>query len=136
MANRRTHIGVAMAIGGVLDTFIQIQSIRNGEQDEFNVGELIFASVLGVLGGATADLLEPATSSWHRKGFHSLGLGAIGIAASYHPRLKHTLVGRMMKVFATAHGSHLFLDMTTPRGLPWIHPKIDKAVGLKPLSFA
>lgn len=136
MASRNTHVGWAMAIGGMLDAAVQLQSIRNGEQQEFNVGELICAVVVGGLGGMAADLLEPATSSWHRKGFHSLGMGVICLIASHHPSLKSSPQGRMIKVLAAAHGSHLFLDAQTPRGIPWLHPMLDKAMGLRSFSLS
>lgn len=136
MANKKTHVGWAMAIGGMLDAAIQLQSLRNGEQQELNVGELICAVVVGGLGGMAADLMEPATSSWHRKGLHSLGMGMACLIASYHPSLQSSKKGRMIKVLAAAHGSHLFLDAQTPRGLPWIHPMLDKAMGFKPLTLS
>jgi len=135
MANSKQHAQAGMWIAGIADTLFQISEIRNGDRDEFDFLELLLVTGTGGLAGVAADVLEPATSSWHRKAIHSVGVAALGTTATYHPKLKTTFVGRLLKSAAFAHCSHLILDARTPRGIPWLHPKLDQIVGLKALCL-
>lgn len=138
MANRKTHLGWGMALSAMVDTAIQLDNIRTDRQEQFNFWELGGALLVGCAGGAFADVMEPSSigGSHHRKELHSLGFGMLAALGAAHPKNRNTIQGRLMQVLAIAHLSHLALDIKTPRGLPWIHPKVDKALGLKSLSFA
>lgn len=135
MANKKQHVCAGMWIAGIADTIFQISEIRNGDREDFDFLELLAVTGLGALAGIAADILEPATSSWHRKLFHSVSVAAIGTTATHHPKLKNTFMGRLLKSAAFAHCSHLLLDARTPRGIPWMHPKFDKTTNLKPLRL-
>ncbi len=137
MANKARHVNYAVPLALAVDAIKQVQSIRAGEQEEFCWLELLGAGLLGYVGGTLVDVLEPASigGSWHRKGLHSLSAGACLAAATFLPENKNTVGNRLLQVFAAAHLSHLFLDVRTSRGLPWFHPKLDRAIGLRALSF-
>jgi membrane-bound metal-dependent hydrolase YbcI (DUF457 family) len=135
MANRKKHMQAGMWIAGIADTISQIEEIRSGDRDEFDLLELLIITGAGALAGIAADFLEPATSSWHRKAIHSVGIATLSTTATYHPRLKNTFVGRLLKSAAFAHCSHLLLDARTPRGIPWLHPNADSFLCLIPLRL-
>lgn len=137
MANKSRHVNYAVPLALLVDTVKQVQSIRAGEQEEFCFLELLGAGFVGYLGGTLVDVLEPASigGSWHRKGLHSLCAGACLAGATFLPEKKNTFGRRLCQVFAVAHLSHLFLDVRTSRGLPWFHPKLDRAIGLRAISF-
>ncbi|MFA5689643.1 MAG: metal-dependent hydrolase [Kiritimatiellales bacterium] len=138
MANGKTHASLGVVAGTVADTMFQIQRLRAGEQEEFSLPEVLGAGLVGYLGGTLVDILEPASigGSWHRKSLHSFAGCACLVAAACLSENKNTAGYRLLKVFVAAHLSHLFLDVQTPRGLPWIHPKADKLIGLKALRLS
>lgn len=135
MANRQQHLRTAALTAGIADTVFQLAEIRNGNREEFDFLELVVVAGAGALAGITADILEPATSSWHRKTIHSVGIAIMSAAAAYHPKLKSTFMGRVLKSAAFAHCSHLLLDARTPRGVPWLLPKVDRSLGLDPFKL-
>lgn len=137
MADRKIHVGWGIALAAAVDTAVQLDNIRTGRQEEFNYWELGGALLAGCAGGAFADVMEPSSigGSHHRKGMHSLGFGVLVSLGAAHPKSRNTVLGRLCQGLVVAHLSHLALDIKTPRGLPLIHPKLDKAIGLKSLSF-
>lgn len=136
MANRQEHLKTGMWIAGIADTIFQLAEINNGDREEFDFLELPAVTGAGALAGIAADVLEPATSSWLRNLFHSVGIAALGTTATHHPKLKNTFWGRLLKAATFAHCSHLALDAHTPRGIPWVHPKTDRSLGLNPFKWS
>lgn len=67
MANRQTHLDIAISAGLVLALFA-----AKGDTLSALLAEA--AGVVGssALGGLLPDAIEPGTSSWHRKSFHSV----------------------------------------------------------------
>ena len=120
MANRKRHVNWGVASALTIDATTQLYNIRTGRQQEFNFWELCGAGLVGYAGGVVADVLEPATSSWHRKSFHSVGAGTLLTISAFQPKNSTTVQGRLLLSFSAAHLSHLILDSQTPRGLPWI----------------
>ena len=137
MAKKTHHANWGMALSAIADTVVQLGNIRAGRQEKFSFWELGGALLLGYAGGTLADTLEPSGvyGPNHRSTLHSLGLAAIMATTAAHPKNRGTIQGRLMQAFAWAHFSHLALDIKTPKGLPWINPKFDRAMGLKSLSF-
>lgn len=120
MAGRKKHVEWGAVFGGATNTLVQLARIRSGEQDEFSVIEFVVATATGAVGGAVADILEPATSSWHRKFFHSISLGATLCAVACRSGTQKSTTGRIFQSSVAGHTSHLLLDALTPRGLPLI----------------
>jgi hypothetical protein len=74
MPNRVTHLPV----GGFAGMTTAALLARN-ESVECVILESIGGLVGGIIGGITPDLLEPATSPWHRKFCHSYVAGGGGL---------------------------------------------------------
>src|SRR5262245_29269949 len=77
MADRKTHTAVAVVSGVVAAAVVEKEP-----QDGFRRAlQLVGGGVGGYIGGRLPDVLEPATSSWHRDFCHSwlVGAGAVGV---------------------------------------------------------
>lgn len=131
MANSQQHAAIGAALGAVLLGGIELfrQSSRANADPHYNpdwdgvIGKTLLGAIGGSIAGLLPDILEPATSPFHRQFFHSLtvaGLltvtgGKIIVSETIDPELKElllTLIG--------TYGSHLVLDARTPMGLPFI----------------
>ena len=75
MANGKTHLAVGIASGGAYAALA-----RNRTQDNDWLLDLLAGMVGGYIGAKLPDILEPATSSWHRDFFHSFAVGAGTVA--------------------------------------------------------
>lgn len=118
MPNRTTHVFAGGAIG------LAIASMDKQKNDVSH--QPPFAGLVGAVGGRLPDLLEPATNPNHRQFFHSiLVLGTICVSMyeiyqwSPESNLEKFIRGFLLKLFG-AYGSHLLLDMRTPKGLPLV----------------
>ena len=130
MANKPEHDLVGVLFGAAAAV------ITSQAKD---AGEALQAAAAGALGGLAGsrlpDTLEPPTHPGHRSLFH--GVAANGAAAYFgtKPLVKWRLrttdpngdrdpAARLVSAFAvgaaTGHASHILLDSTTPKGLPWI----------------
>jgi len=116
MPRRDLHFLTGALVGAGIHA---IESRRNGEPVTFS--DLAIFSLGGGIMACLPDMLEPADHPNHRQFFHSLlALGLIGCG------LDNTLKNgncderqkRVYKVLAGAYGSHLLLDISTPKGLP------------------
>jgi membrane-bound metal-dependent hydrolase YbcI (DUF457 family) len=115
---------------------MQLENVWTGRQKTFDVWELLGAGAIGYAGGVVADVLEPAVHSWHRGFFLSISAGGFLTLPLWVRRKRTSMRDRLWAAFVGSHISHLILDSQTPRGLPWIDPKIDTFAGLKSLSFS
>lgn len=77
---------------------------------------------IGCLVGCLADQLEPASHPNHRKSFHSMGFGAFIIFALHGEHSKQWSVDEAAsaELFGYSYLSHLLLDLTTKKGLPFL----------------
>lgn len=130
MADFNKHLKVGAAVGGgsvlLIDFGIQISKINQGLQDKFNWEELLKYVLVGTIGGGFCgilpDLLEPATSPFHRQFFHSGTTASICVYSLL--KLQDSNLDQDTKNLLTSSGfgyiSHLVLDLKTPMGLPFI----------------
>ena len=141
MANRKAHVLIGAAAGGLLSYWLARQS---GSPNPFAEG--LGGAFTGALLGLAPDLIEPATSPSHRGTAHSLAAGALVLSGLRG--LGELAVTRRARAFvaarrAAAYGhdpaaaafndcfvsglllgpvpgyvSHLMADAATPMGLP------------------
>lgn len=80
MANRRIHLEIAIGVGLIL-------ALLAAKGDTLSALLAEAAGVVGgsALGGLLPDAIEPATSSWHRKSFHSVAALAGTSSLSVNP---------------------------------------------------
>jgi len=108
MPCRTAHL-VAGAIAGAV-----VASLHPGFGN-FETGQrILLGAGIGALGGILPDLLEPATSPFHRGAAHSVvafGIATRGSLATRRP---------IPAVLLAGFSSHLLLDAKTPAGLPWV----------------
>lgn len=115
LACGKVHTQVGAAVGA---------AISLADKNDISVinNPLIFGA-LGAVAGKLPDLLEPAINPHHRQFFHSyttMGLVGFGLfkAFEWEPEDGVKQFTRsLILVAGAAYLSHLFLDMTTPRGL-------------------
>src|SRR5262245_16853789 len=81
MPRRQAHQVISAVVGAV---FALAEAKSAGVEDPFL--EVVAGALSGWLIGALPDVLEPATSSWHRAGAHSLATG--GLVACTLPPLR------------------------------------------------
>ena len=99
MANARTHQVVGVISGLGVTALCRIREEKN-----VRLGELLGAGFGGAVGGALPDLIEPATSSYHRQFAHS-GVAAGGIvftALKGLPALRAKLDAKADELYAQA----------------------------------
>lgn len=94
------------------------------------LGYVFDRPVAGLLAGLApdADFLFPAALGWpfvHRGVTHAAValLAVVGIAALATDR-------RTLVALTAAYGSHLLIDITTPKGIPLVYPALDERVHL------
>ena len=122
MANFKTHFLVGAATGAVANLVKQASQKALDPGREFSWYELLAWSAAGGAIASIPDLLEPATSPNHRGFFHSIAFGALAIFALKGKHLDRidSEVKELLGLAAYSYLSHLFLDATTPKGLPII----------------
>jgi len=112
---------------GALSCIATLAAINDEPKKQSIAHDPFVVSILGVIGGALPDKIEPASiGPHHRQFFHSLvTLGAVGYgvykAYKWEPE---TDLGKCLRVAAmmlgVGYASHLIADSTTPKGLPVI----------------
>ncbi|MEW5922470.1 MAG: metal-dependent hydrolase [Candidatus Zixiibacteriota bacterium] len=117
--NCYVHRTAGFLVGG--GTYAALKKYEYNEQPDI-VGCFVYG-LLGSLIAELPDILEPANNPNHRGFYHSAAF--IGISGYLLYRLfKNGNVSRewnlICKVAAATYGSHLVLDSSTPRGLPFI----------------
>jgi membrane-bound metal-dependent hydrolase YbcI (DUF457 family) len=130
MANKNEHIRVGAIVGGACNFVWQISQLyaSNDESQDFfsvlckvNYWEVAgFAAIGGAVFGCLPDLLEPPNTPWHRGFFHSVGCGGALLYGAFGTHTETWELEDRMKIrsMALSYLSHLYLDSTTPMGLP------------------
>ena len=123
MANGGTH----MMVGGGLVLALYVIDQKLIKKEDLSFEGIVGSFVLGVVGGAMADWLEPAFHNPnHRQFFHSLipALVVLWGKDKLYEFLKLDEQGKKkLDWFLGAYGTHLALDFVTPKGLPIIGTK-------------
>ena len=100
---------------------VVMQSQSNSSALTFSpsFGRIFRSALLGGLGGALPDRLEPADTPNHRKFFHSLVVG-FGVAEATRRvlRMPPSNLRSDLLALLSGYGSHLVADAFTPRSLP------------------
>ena len=73
---------------------------------------------LTIFGSLLPDIVEPANDPRHRSNFHSIQLGLILVLCLLILLNELTPLTLLVVYIIAGYLSHLFLDATTPRGLP------------------
>lgn len=122
--NGKAHRVIGGATGFAYSILLHQEKLKEDPEAEFDVGSAIVYTTLGVLGGSLPDILEPATSPNHRGLFHSLAFGGVVMALVYgeHSEKWDPETRKLARTLAKAYLSHLAADLTTPKGLPLLHP--------------
>ncbi len=118
MANSRSHIVAGAVVG--LGVYTIWKLVRD---EEFKLSGAFSSLLVGAFFGLLPDLLEPALHPNHRSIFHSvIALGGAGCLG--YKVIKSPLDSESKSYVLTAlasFASHLVLDSTTPKGLPFLH---------------
>lgn len=118
MANAKQHalIGAGVgAVGWLLYCKLVDRSV--------DVGEVLLAAGVGMIGGLLPDLLEPAIHPNHRRFFHSYAATALLAHANRHVSQQLQMPAdtrAAIHLISLGFVSHLAADAHTPRGLPWV----------------
>ena len=114
--NRAQHM-----VGGTVASTGTYLWMKKTFQEEPTLEGFLLSLGTGIVIGTLPDILEPATSGHHRAFFHSATFATLGGYLLYK-LVKNGNIENELKiiggVLSSAYGSHLLLDMTTPRGLP------------------
>ncbi|MBZ5700413.1 MAG: metal-dependent hydrolase [Acidobacteriia bacterium] len=87
-----------------------------------DLGEIVLAAGVGLIGGLVPDLFEPAIHLNHRQFFHSYLAAGLLTGANHHVSQNANLRAETRTAIHLASlgfMSHLVADAQTPKGLPW-----------------
>jgi len=116
MPNRDKHLLIG-AVAGLAVYSLESKNVGV----PLNLGDAIPYMLGGGIVGCLPDILEPALNPNHRQFFHSLAFGG-GLGFYLDSILKDQKYDSSQKLLAkvliASYGSHLFIDGTTPKGLP------------------
>lgn len=130
MPNRKVHIKAGAITGGLAaggrSLHLEIQKQSTFLNYNIDWGKVLIDTLLGTgvgcIGGALPDILEPATSPFHRDFFHSQSVGGAVVYGIHQMEQGSLNIPDELKPVAWAAGasylSHLALDGQTPMGLP------------------
>ncbi len=117
--NRPQHLIVG-SISAVGVYFV----VKDALQEQPTMGDTLLFMGAGAFVGILPDILEPATSPWHRGIFHSSAMlcvmGYLAYRYFWAKDLTNSDISVVISVLAAAYSSHLVLDSCTPMGLPLI----------------
>ncbi|MCP4581765.1 MAG: hypothetical protein GY839_09105 [candidate division Zixibacteria bacterium] len=112
---KKQHIKAGIITGIVVNYGLK-WLVRN----DLSVG-LIYSIILGIIGEILPDILEPPTSRWHRKLWHSkkmiMYMALLVLVLLIIPLLKDSMKAGIVIVLIS-YLIHLILDSRTPAGLP------------------
>lgn len=120
MANAAEHVLYGGLAGGV--TYLVMCNYYERQPD---LGELLFSAVVGIVGGAAPDAIEPAENPHHRQFAHSFVAGGLLLRlANSQCGIGNGSLEQFQKILLAAgiagYVSHLIADGLTPRSLPII----------------
>jgi len=118
MASAKEHAVIGAGVGAVT-WFLYCKLFDR----PLELGELLVAAGVGLIGGVLPDLLEPALHPNHRRFCHSVGGSAL-LACLNNGVSRNTQIpaeGRAaVHLISLGFFSHLIADSQTPKGLPWV----------------
>lgn len=116
MANAKQHAVIGAGVGAVC-WLLYCKLVDRPIQ----VGEVVLAAGVGMIGGLLPDLLEPAIHPNHRRFFHSYAATALlARESSCFPNTQIPAETRAaIHLISLGFLSHLAADAHTPKGLPW-----------------
>lgn len=117
MASKKVHVMVGVFAGiGMYALY------KHSKHEDWNLGEICLAAVLGGTMGLLPDILEPAKNPHHRQIFHSLFvLSSFLLRDKFYTTFDLNDQQRAFcNIAVTGYLSHLFLDSFTPKSLPII----------------
>jgi inner membrane protein len=118
MANAKQHALIGAGVGAV-GWFLYCKLFDRPVE----VGEVLLAAGVGMIGGLLPDLLEPAIHPNHRQFFHSYAATALLAHANHHVAKNVQLPADAragIHLISLGFFSHLAADAHTPKGLPWV----------------
>lgn len=123
--NGKQHALIGAATCGAFCVAKYLSRKSENEAEEFPCAEFFGHAAIGFLLGSLPDLLEPATSPWHRKFFHSVTAGGLVTWGAFgeHSEEWDPDTKTAVQASAIAYLSHLAADSTTPRSIALVHPR-------------
>lgn len=125
MADFKKHSWTGAAAGltvELITILCQIKFKKKELSPEEISGRLLLASVGGFIGSTIPDIIDPPTGPNHRGLGHGVVTGAAGVYTC--TKLNNKTENPYAKAFIKGTGvgaiSHLALDSTTPKGIPFI----------------
>jgi membrane-bound metal-dependent hydrolase YbcI (DUF457 family) len=118
MANAKQHALIGASVGAV-GWFLYCKLVDRPVE----IGEVLLAAGVGMIGGLLPDILEPAIHPNHRRFFHSYAATALLAHANHHVSRNTEIPaeGRAaVHLISLGFFSHLTADSQTPKGLPWV----------------
>lgn len=118
----KEHLVAGLAVGAVVNSFIQWLECLDDPAKRFDWGEFLVCTAAGGAAALLPDILEPADSPNHRKFFHSITAAGLVV---YLISGRHTdgcseSARKLLMVLGMGYLSHLALDSTTPRAIDLI----------------
>lgn len=115
--NYEQHLRIGILLSIIIGLIVSLNS------DSFFLIEFGIFILLGSFSSIIPDIIEPPTSRWHRKFFHSVSILIIFIILillSYGVYLNDpsSKLFYFSIAISTGYISHLFADALTPAGLP------------------
>ncbi len=123
-----TGLMIGATVGAGMELWRQLRAIRKKRQERFDferfAGKTLASMLLGALGSALPDALEPADTYNHHRFFHSW-LTAMGLSVAEFYMLskeldEEDLTDFIISRIGLGYISHLSLDSETPKGLPFV----------------
>lgn len=118
MANAKQHALIGAGVGAV-GWFLYCKLVDR----PIEIGELLLATGVGMIGGLLPDFLEPALHPNHRQFFHSYAAGVVLAHANHHVSRNTQMPAHAraaVHLISLGFLSHLAADAQTPNGLPWV----------------
>jgi inner membrane protein len=118
MANAKQHALIGASVGAV-GWLLYCKLLDR----PIEVGELLLAAGVGMIGGLLPDLLEPAIHPNHRRFFHSYAATPLLAQANRHVSQSTQMPAETraaIHLISLGFFSHLAADAHTPKGLPWV----------------
>jgi len=124
--NGKQHRQIGAACGAGYTIAKYLSDKQDNPELAFPWGDFLLNTSIGYFLGGLPDWIEPATNPNHRKLFHSLtaAVGVGYVAFGEHTKNWTDEARTPIQATALAYLSHLAVDFTTAKSIPFIHPKL------------